>query len=152
MPTIASITYRPEDSTAPIPKPGYLRVVLPQATLLEGRGIENDANARPQRNLNVMDALTLAELAAEGFPTSPGALGENLVLDGLDLRTLAEGTHLRLGEQVVIAITAPRTGCLKLTAIDARMPEQTKGRVGVMCQVIKAGTIKVGDAVDVITA
>jgi TatD DNase family protein len=151
MPEIRSITYRPEQSAAPLPAAGYLRVALTEATLVEGRGIEHDANARPQRNLNVMDAVTLAELAAEGFPTTPGALGENIVVAGLDLRSLPQGVRLQIGEQAVIEITAPRTGCVKLHAVDARMPEQAQGRVGVMCQVVKAGRIRVGDTVERIT-
>jgi TatD DNase family protein len=150
MAEIRSIAYRPEQSTAPLPAAGYLRVALTEATLVEGRGIEHDANARPHRNLNVMDAVTLAELAAESFPTAPGALGENIVVEGLDLRTLPVGAQLQIGEQAVIEITAPRTGCVKLHAVDARMPEQTQGRVGVMCEVIKAGRIKVGDTVELI--
>ncbi len=35
-----------------------------------------------------MDTLTLAELATQGFPTTPGALGENMIVDDLDLRNI----------------------------------------------------------------
>ncbi len=151
MPTITSIMYRPKDSAVPIPAVGYLRVALTEATLVEGHGIEGDVNAQPRRNLNVMDRLTLGELEAEGFPAAPGALGENLILDGLDLRVLPADTQIRLGAQAVIAITLPRTGCGKLHRIDDRMPAQTAGRVGVMAQVVRAGTIRVGDRADVIS-
>ena len=152
MPTIASIMYRPVDSAEPVPEIGFLRIALAEANLLEGQGIEHDAKATPLRNLNIMDALTLAELAAEGLPSSPGALGENIVLDGLDLRTLPPGTRLRLGKQAVVEITKPRTGCRRLTAMDARMPQCTDGRVGIMGQVLQTGTIRVGDGVEIVTA
>jgi MOSC domain-containing protein YiiM len=152
MPSIASITYRPEHCTEPMPEVGYLRVSLAEATLLEGHGIDNDAKAHPLRNLNIMDAPTLAELAAEGFPTAPGALGENIIVHGLDLRALPTGTRLALGADAVIEIARPRNGCVKLHAIDARMPKETEGRVGIMAQVVQAGMIRVGDSVEVLTA
>jgi MOSC domain-containing protein YiiM len=150
MPTITSITYRPKNSDMPLPAVGYLRVPLTEASLIEGLGIEDDFNAQPRRNLNVMDRLTLGELDAQGFPTFPGALGENLVLDGIDLRTLPAGTRIRLGPQAMIAISAPRTGCDNLHRIDERMPAQVAGQIGVMAQVVQAGRIKVGDRVEVI--
>jgi len=152
MPTIASITYRPKDSATPVPAVGFLRVPLAEAALTEGLGIDGDFNAQPQRNLNVMDRLTLRELGAQGLPTFPGALGENIVLDGIDLRTLPAGTRLRLGAHAVIAITALRAGCDKLHRIDERMPGQTVGRIGVMAQVVQAGQIRVGDEAAIVEA
>ncbi len=64
--------------------------------------------------------------------------------------TLERGTRLRLGEQVVVKIIVPRTGCVKLHRIDARMPDDVKDRVGVMAEVVQGGWIKVGDAVEVL--
>lgn len=150
MSTITSITYRPADDPEPLPQVGYRRVELTEALLQEEQGIENDSKARSLRNLNIMDATTLAELAAEGFPTTPGALGENLIIADLDLRTLERGTQLRLGEHVVVRIIVPRTGCAKLHGIDARMPDSVQGRVGVMAEVVQGGRITVGDPVAVL--
>jgi len=149
MSTITSITYRPADNGEPLPPVGYRRVALTEALLQEGQGIENDSKARSIRNLNIMDALTLSELATEGFPSTPGALGENLIVDDLDFRTLQRGTQLRLGERVVVKIVVPRTGCAKLHGLDARMPDDVQGRIGVMAEVVQGGRIKVGDPVEV---
>jgi MOSC domain-containing protein YiiM len=149
-PTIASITYRPDDSAEPLPPVGYRRVALSEATLLAGQGIDRDAKAQLVRNLNIMDAPTLAELAAEGYPTAPGSLGENIILADLDLRTLIPGTRVRLGEQAVVELIRPRTGCQKLHAIDARMPDSIQGRIGMMAQVVREGRIRVGDTVEVL--
>jgi MOSC domain-containing protein YiiM len=147
--TIKSIVYKPKDERE-LPS-GYLRRVVSEVNLVEGYGIEGDRKGgHPKRNLNVMDDITLSELAAEGFPIDPGELGENIVLSGVDLRTLPEGTQLRLGSEAVIALGKLREPCEMLTRLDQRMPESVVGRVGVMCRVIKSGRIKVGDPVEVV--
>ncbi len=148
MVTLKSIAHKPQGTNT---KAGYLRQTANEASLVEGYGIEGDRKGgHPKRHLNVMDDVTLSELAGEGYPTGPGALGENLVLSGLDLRRLPEGTQLRLGGEAIIALGRLREPCEQLTEIDARMPESVVGRVGVMCRVIRSGQIRVGDAVEVI--
>jgi len=148
--TVKSIVYKPKSEKAGH-NFGYLRRPLQEANLVEGYGIEGDRKGgNPNRNLNVMDAITIEELAAQGFPTGPGVLGENVILSGVDLRTLPEGTQLRLGDEAVISLGQPRIPCEQLTPLDARMPESVGGRVGVMCRVLKAGRVMVGDAVEII--
>src|ERR1041385_7223727 len=146
MAAIKSIVYKPEGRKSSHGDVGYIRESLTEATLVEGYGIEGDRKGgNPKRNLNVMDEITLDELAAEGYPMGPGVLGENIILDGLDLRTLPEGSQLRLGDEAVIELDKPRVPCEQLTPLDARMPESVAGRVGTMCRVLKSGRIKVGD-------
>lgn len=150
MATLKSIAYKPvgvkEDHSAH----GYLRHMISKAQLIAGYGIENDRKGgHPKRNLNVMDDLTLAELGAEGYPTQPGALGENLIVSGIDLRTLPAGTQLRIGSEAIVELLKLREPCEQLTPIDERMPASVVGRVGVMCRVLRGGPIQVGDEVEV---
>jgi MOSC domain-containing protein YiiM len=128
-----------------------LRVPVSEANLIEGYGIEGDRKGgSPKRNLNVMDDITQAELESDGYPVGPGVLGENLILNGIDLRTLAVGTCLQLGSEAIIQLGKPRVPCEQLTPLDGRMPESVHERVGTMCRVIKSGHIKVGDLVIVV--
>lgn len=147
--TVKSIVYKPKGESAP--QTGYLRRPISEAMLIEGYGIEEDRKGgNPKRNLNVMDEQTQAELAAEGYPTGAGALGENIILSGIDLRTLPEGTQLQIGNEAVIALGRLREPCEQLTPLDERMPQSVVGRVGAMCRVVKSGRIKVGDPVTVL--
>jgi MOSC domain-containing protein YiiM len=149
--TIKSIMYKPKSEPATHSDIGYLRRPLTEASLVENYGIENDRKGgNPKRNLNVMDEITLKELGAEGYPTSAGELGENIILSGIDLRTLPVGTKLRLGDEAVIELGRHREPCEQLTPLDERMPETVIDRVGVMCRVAKSGKIKVGDPVEVL--
>lgn len=151
MATIKSIVYKPKGQKESHDQFGYLRVALTEADLIEDYGIEGDRKGgNPKRNLNVMDDLTLAELQAEGYPTDPGTLGENIILAGIDLRLLPDGTQLLLGDEAVIALGKPRVPCEQLTPLDERMPESVANRVGIMCRVVKSGRIRVGDPVQVV--
>jgi molybdopterin adenylyltransferase len=150
--TVISIMYKPSDEQTSHSDVGYLRRPLAEAMLLENYGIEGDSKGgNPKRNLNIMDDITLAELHGEGYPTEPGSLGENLILRGVDLRTLPAGAQLRIGSEAVIALIKERVPCEQLTPLDERMPESVEGRVGVMCRVMKSGRIKVGDPVAVVS-
>jgi MOSC domain-containing protein YiiM len=139
--TITSISYSPQPGS-------YNRKRLQEAVLLPGHGIEGDRKAgNPRRNLNIMDQETLAVLDAEGIPTGPGVLGENLILAGVRLDARPPGTRLRIGAEAVIEAIALREPCYKLTPLDASMPGSVVGRVGVMARVVTGGVIRVGDEV-----
>lgn len=141
---LASIVYSPQPGS-------FNRHPLPEAMLLAGYGIDGDRKGgHPNRNLNVMDQEMLATLAAEGYPTGPGVLGENLIVSGVQISSLAEGSRLRIGLEAVIEVVRLREPCYKLTALDARMPASVVERVGVMARVVENGVIRVGDSVGVL--
>ena len=82
---------------------GVPKLEVPSARVTS-HGMEGDR----QRNLKhhggpdralCLYALELIEaLRAEGHPIEPGAMGENVVVRGLDWRTMVPGVRLRLGE------------------------------------------------------
>lgn len=151
MATIQSIVYKPNGAKPGHGDVGYIRQPLTEANLIEGYGIEGDRKGgNPKRNLNMMDDITQTELAAEGYPIGPGMLGENIIVSGIDLRTLPNRTQLRLGDEAVVELISARVPCEQLTPLDDRMPESVEGRVGTMCRVLKSGRIKVGDPVEVV--
>ncbi|MCC7448219.1 MAG: MOSC domain-containing protein [Anaerolineae bacterium] len=149
--TIKSIVYQPNDEPLDYDAIGFQRRTLVDANLIEGYGIEGDRKGgHPKRNLNVMDDVTQSELAEEGYPTGVGVLGENIILRGVNLRKLPEGTQLRLGKDAIITLGKLREPCERLTPLDERMPESVIGRVGVMCRIVKSGHIRVGDPVEIV--
>lgn len=147
MATIASITPKPKGER---PERRYLRERVAQGELVAGHGLAGDSKALPSRQLNVMFADVLASLAAEGFDATPGQMGEQLVLAGLDPAARAAGTRLRLGEAAVIEILKPRTGCSRLVAVQGKPLAEVAGRLGVMAQVVEGGPVWVGDPVVVL--
>ncbi len=147
MPTIQSITTKPP-SSEPDPANYFLRESLTQAELVANHGLAGDAMSKSgKRQLNVMLAETIAELAAEGFKTKPGELGEQLVIAGLDPTTIQPGMQLQLGPTAVIELAMYRTGCSRFMYIQSQPLAATKERLGFMARVITSGQIRVGDAV-----
>lgn len=131
---------------------GLPRPLHQQATILAGHGIDGDLRAgrSPARHLNIMDAETLDELKADGFPVGPGVMGENLVIEGVRLDQQPAGTRLRIGGSVLIETTKPREPCSNLTPIDDRMPDAVVGRVGMLATVLEGSEVRVGDAVETV--
>lgn len=145
---IVSIVYKPQN--APVAATGFFRVPLQQTQLVVDQGIEGDAKGgNPRRNLNLMAAESLERLASEGFQTTPGAMGEQLILSGIDLDSLPVGTRLQIGEQACIELTEPRTGCAKFERYQDKKREGAAGRLGMMARVVTGGIIAVGDPIEV---
>lgn len=149
MPHIVSIVYTPREVERR-PTDYYARVPLERATLVEGRGIESDLKGTPNRNLNIMRAEALAELANEGRKTAPGEMGEQLIISGLSPSALGDGMKLRLGSTAIIQIDIARTGCARFEHIHGVAKQSVAGRLGAMASVIAGGEIAVGDSVEVI--
>jgi MOSC domain-containing protein YiiM len=145
---VVSIVYRPKQSGRPQDR--YAREPAERVVLRERRGIEGDRKGGTgKRQLNVMLAETVAELAAEGFRAGPGELGEQIVVAGLDAAALTEGTRLKLGE-AVIEVGIPRTGCARFEMIQGKPRQSAKGRLGALATVVTGGEVAVGDAVEVV--
>ena len=79
-----------------------------------------------------------------------GAFGENLTTQGLLEEDVHVGDRLRIGT-VVLAVTQPRTPCMKL-AMRFQRPSLVRefaksGRSGFYCAVIDEGEVGAGDAI-----
>jgi MOSC domain-containing protein YiiM len=144
---VVSIVHTPEDID-PRPPDHYARVPLEVATLQPGRGIVTDRKgSRPERQLNVMALEALEQLRAAGYRTAPGEMGEQIVISGVAIDRLPPGTRLQLGDEAVLEVIKPRTGCDRLRHIQGCTPAEVAGRLGVMARVLIGGTIHVDDAV-----
>ena len=84
--------------------------------------------------------------------------GENLTTKGIELGQLPVGTTLRLGEDVIVALTGFRDPCSQidkfqegLRAAVSFKPEVGPQlfRNGVMSVVVRGGTVRVGDTIKV---
>ncbi|MCC7360776.1 MAG: MOSC domain-containing protein [Anaerolineales bacterium] len=152
IPHLVSIAYSPAAGDTQ-PPDHYQRVPVTHAALTVAGGLAGDRKGRhPDRQLNVMTREVLDALAAEGYHTAPGQMGEQLVVSGLNLNALAPGDRVQLGPQAIIEIIKPRTGCDRFEAIQKLTRRQAAGRMGQMCRVIVGGPLAVGDDVRVLVA
>ncbi len=89
-----------------------------------------------------------------GRPIPPGLFGENLRTRGIDVTGAVIGERWRVGEQVLLEVTYPRTPCgtferrMALPGWQDRFREH--GASGAYFRVLKAGSIRAGDRIAVV--
>lgn len=128
------------------------------ATVKHRSRVAKDSTQPNLRQVHLLHAELFAELAGKGFAITPGALGENLTTQGLDLLGLPTGTRLTLGAQAVIEITGLRNPCVQLDRYAPGLMAATLDRdpagalvrkAGVMAVVVAGGEVFPGDAIGV---
>jgi len=150
-------------------KPGQ-----PFVRLLAGIGVEGDAHSgatvkhrsrvardpsQPNlRQVHLIHAELLDELALAGFRVAPGQMGENVTTRGLDLLGLPAGTRLHLGASALIEVTGLRNPCRQLDGIQPglmkavldRAPDGSLVRkAGIMSIVLAGGEVRAGDPIEI---
>ncbi|SOC52512.1 MOSC domain-containing protein [Ornithinimicrobium cerasi] len=85
---------------------------------------------------------------------SDGTFGENLTTEGIDLESLLINQRLRVGEDVVLEVSVPRTPCATFTA---HLGERgwvrrftDRGRCGAYFRVVAPGVVRAGDPVELL--
>lgn len=108
-------------------------------------GLQNDAHAgKWHRQVSLLSADKIEAFKARGADVTPGAFGENLVVEGFDFRALPVGTLLRCGD-VLLEMTQIGKECHTHCAIYHKMGECIMPTEGVFARVLESGTISVGD-------
>ena len=105
------------------------------------RGFEGDHHSRAT---NPRQVLMISGNVLDELDLHPGAVFENVVIDGLDVMSLAEGQRLRLGGALV-EVTLPCEPCGQMDRVRSVLREALRGRRGMFVKVITPGTVRVGD-------
>lgn len=147
---IVSICYQPDVSK--LEDKQFNRVPVESVELIAGHGIQGDRKAgrNPKRQVNIISMNTVQILSDLGFDVQPGRLGEQLVIDGVDVMDLPIGTQIQLGDSAIIELTMVRTPCAWLELIHGQSQDDATHRVGMLAKVIQSGTIRVNDPVRVL--
>jgi MOSC domain-containing protein YiiM len=74
-------------------------------------------------------------------------MGEQMVLEGIDVDALPAKARLRLGTTAVVEVVLPRTGCDRFERIQGKHKKLVRGRMGIIARVVISGPISVGDPV-----
>lgn len=102
------------------------------------------------------DADWWAEQLGRDIP--PGLFGENLRVEGLDVSNARVGERWRVGDDVVLEVTVPRTPCMTFARW---MGEDDNGwvrrfsdarRLGAYLKVVTTGSVRAGDPIEVSAA
>jgi MOSC domain-containing protein YiiM len=140
------------------PEPGQSLQSVETFEVVEAKGVTGDARyfgrlsrdtGQPsRRQVTLIEREQIAEHAAAlGLSAiAPGAVRSNIETAGINLIALL-GREVEIGE-AVLYLYAPRDPCAKMDAIcqglRARMMDK---RQGVLAEVIRSGTVRVGDRI-----
>ncbi|MBT9289779.1 MOSC domain-containing protein [Hyphomicrobiaceae bacterium 22] len=154
---------------------GFSKALQPQIELVAGLGVAGDAHAGATvkhrsrvrvdptapnwRQVHLLAAELLDELAAAGHPVAPGDLGENILTHGLDLIALPVDARLVFPSGATLRITGLRNPCQQIEDFQAgllgqvlvRRPDGSLNRrAGIMAVVETAGAVAPDDTVRVV--
>ena len=133
-------------------KRGTEKTEVPEAEIKKEWGICSDAHGGNwHRQISLLSGEKIDEFRSRGADIANGAFGENLILEGYDLRALPVGTRFRIGE-VLLELTQIGKECHSHCEIYKRMGDCIMPREGVFAVVIEEGHIKKGDPVTVLPA
>ena len=131
---------------------GTAKHEVESAKFIPDWGIEGDAHAGHwHRQVSLLSLEKINEFRAKGADVAFGAFGENLIVEGFDLRNLPIGTQLRSGD-VLLEITQIGKECHHGCQIFQKMGECIMPREGVFAKVLHGGKIKAGDEMIVLAA
>ena len=129
-------------------KRGTQKKEVNEAILKENWGIEGDAHAGDwHRQVSLLSFEKIETFRERGADVDFGAFGENLIVEGYDLRRLPVGTRFRIGE-AVLELTQIGKECHSHCEIYKKMGDCIMPREGVFTEVVKGGRIRKGDAVE----
>ena len=122
------------------------------AYLKEEWGIEGDAHAgKWHRQVSLLSVEKVDDFRAKGADVINGAFGENLVVEGFDLKTLPVGTRFKVGNDVLLEMTQIGKQCHSHCEIYKVMGDCIMPREGVFTRVLHGGEVRKGDAIDIVT-
>ena len=112
---------------------------------LESHGIEGCAHANPPRR----EVLLASREHLEAVDVEPGAVRENVTVEGADVQTWPVGQQVRVGE-ALLEITMVCEPCQRMDELRPGLRAQLDGRRGMLARVVSGGEIAVGDPIELV--
>ncbi len=109
----------------------------------------------PDRAILIYPVEMMRKLADEGWPISPGDLGENITTEGIEYDDFEIGKRYRIGS-AVLEITEPCNPCKNLSVLEYvgdrvnEFIDTMRGRRGWYARVVEEGEIQNEDAIIVL--
>ncbi len=124
---------------------------------LDGDGhSEPTVHGGPHRAVALFAIEAIRRVAAEGHPIAPGSCGENLTTEGVEWSTLPVGTRFRVGERLVLELSAPDNPC---STIRGSFSDERFARISILtnpadsrmyARVVEAGEVRPGDPIELL--
>jgi MOSC domain-containing protein YiiM len=140
---------------------GVPKAAVPRARITEA-GVEGDRQRNrehhggPDRAVCLFSMERLRELRDEGHAVAPGALGENLTIEGIDWEAVQPKSRLLIGDTVALEVTRYTSPCVNIKGafVDGNFSRVSQKRHAgwsrVYARVLVPGDVAAGDPVRVL--
>ncbi len=126
-------------------KKGVQKKNIHKANVIENFGIEGDAHAGNwHRQVSLLSYDKVDAFRQAGAPVVDGSFGENILVEGIDFKTLPIGTHFQCND-VILELTQIGKECHSGCEIFQIMGDCIMPREGVFAIVLQGGIISEGD-------
>ncbi len=128
---------------------GIQKESVAEVILRVDHGIEGDAHAGNwHRQVSLLAQESIDTMIAKGVDLKPGDFAENITTTGINLPELPVGTQLAAGE-TILEVTQIGKKCHKGCAIFKQVGDCVMPREGIFTKVIKPGTIRPGNTIEI---
>ena len=112
------------------------------------KGVTGDAHAGDwHRQVSLLAWESIEKARAMGLDVKEGDFAENITTEGMDLLALPLGTQVKIGDEVELELSQIGKVCHKKCAIYYLAGDCIFPREGIFFEVVKGGTVKVGDKI-----
>lgn len=131
-------------------KKGTKKHPVAEILLRPHHGIVGDAHAGDwHRQVSLLANESVDRMRKEGLTLAAGDFAENILTEGITLRTLPVGTVLRAGE-VRLEVTQIGKECHNDCAIKKAVGKCVMPTEGIFAVVVKEGVVRPGDEIEVL--
>ena len=132
-------------------KKGTKKEIIAEGVLREDYGLVGDAHAdgSTHRQVSLLAIESINKILGLGFDVGPGDFAENLTTEGIDLISLPVGTHIFIGDEIILELTQIGKECHTGCAIYRQIGKCIMPKEGVFTKVIHGGLVRTGDIIKV---
>jgi len=112
---------------------------------IAGQGLEGCAHANPPKR----EVLFVSKEHLDSVGVEPGAIRENLTVEGDDVEQWPIGQRVRAGE-AVFEITMVCDPCHRMNELRLGLRAELEGKRGMLARVVEGGEVAVGDEVELL--
>ena len=110
-----------------------------------GQGLQGCAHANPPKR----EVLFASLEHLESVGVEPGAIRENLTVDGADVQTWPVGQQVRVGE-ALFETTMVCDPCHRMDELRDGLRAELDGKRGMLARVVEGGEVAVGDEIELL--
>ena len=114
--------------------------------VIAGQGLEGCAHANPPKR----EVLFVSKEHLDSVGVEPGAIRENLTVEGADVQEWPIGQRVRVGDEAVFEITMVCDPCARMDALRQGLRAELEGKHGMLARVVEPGEVAVGDPVELV--